>query len=143
MAEQGSMFGEPIVWRDTIRSPRLLVFDARLIFFCALIVFHLRIWTVVALLVGVMVFWLIERAGLRFPSALRALRSRLAGATRPAMPRSLYRSAITTAFEGHPLLPAQRHRVAAPTKVKREKPKKSRKLKNAPSPADGSLSPAK
>ena len=141
MAE-GSMFGEPIVWRDTMRAPRLLIFDARLIFCCALLIVHLRVWTVLILVVGIIVFWLIERAGLRFPSALRALRSRFAGAARPATPRNLYRGSITTAFEGHPLLPAQRQRPISAAKDAKHPRRKVGNNKPADASAEPSLSPA-
>ena len=142
MGHGGSIYGEPIVWRDTIRSPRLLIFDARLIFCCALLIVHLRVWTALILLVGIVIFWLIERAGLRFPSALRALRSKIAGAARPAMPGSLYRGSITTAFENHPLLSAQRRRKAS---MKKDTAVKSRKVRGSDSgsPApEPSLAPA-
>ena len=124
MNESHNIYGEPILWRDTMRSPRLAIFDARLIFFCFLPVLHFRVWTVTLLVFGVLTFWGIERAGLRFPSALRALRSRLAGATRPARPRAQYRSEISYAFEGHPLLP---DRVWSP--VKRPAPAKEKQVK--------------
>lgn len=98
-----NIFGEPILWRHTIRSPRLSIFDARLIFLFVPLVFHFRLWTVGLLLAGVVVFAVIERAGLRFPSALRAIRSRLAGSARPAQPRAQYRAAVDFGFETHPL----------------------------------------
>ena len=139
---EASMFGEPIVWRDTMRAPRLLIFDARLIFCCALLIIHLRIWTVMLLVVGIIVFWLIERAGLRFPSALRALRSTIAGAARPAMSRKLYRGSITTAFEGHPLLGAQRKRRGLVENDAKQPGYKSRKNKQARVSAEPSLGPA-
>ena len=143
MDDRPNIFGAPVLWRYTMRSPRLTMFDARLVFFAGLPILHFRIWTVLLFVVALVVFWLIERAGYRLPSALRALRSSLAGSARPAMPRSFYRPAVTTAFEGHPLLPQPRVKAAAKTMAEkvdqstkaRRKPKRSRSKTDSAEPS--------
>ncbi|MEC5291945.1 IcmT/TraK family protein [Aurantimonas sp. C2-6-R+9] len=118
-----------------MKTPRLLIFDARVIVFVALLVFHLRVWTALLLVAGLMVFWLIERAGLRFPSALRALRSRIAGRQRPARAAHLYRSTIDFGFEGHPLIKpsaAQRSFASRQAKVAAQAIAAERGLKKQP-----------
>ena len=46
-----------------------------------------------------LVFWLVERAGYRFPSAMRAIRSTFAGTHRPAFYQRNYREAVDYGFE--------------------------------------------
>ena len=104
------------------------MFDARLVFFAGLPILHFRIWTVLLFVVALVVFWLIERAGYRLPSALRALRSSLAGSARPAMPRSFYRPAVSTAAK------TMAEKVDQSTKARR-KPKRSRSKTDSAEPS--------
>lgn len=100
MAESSfNIYGTPVYWRETVRTPRLLIFDARLIFFFLLLILHLRLWTFIALVLACCGFWLIERYGYAFPNALRAIRSLIAGRQRPALPGYRYRSMIDYGFE--------------------------------------------
>ncbi len=88
-----------ILWRDTMREPRMVLFDARIVFFFLLLAAHLAVWTFVLLLAAIVVFWFVERAGFRFPSALRVVRSTFAGVRRPAVYQRYYRRAIDYGFE--------------------------------------------
>lgn len=72
-------------WRDTMRTIRFLGFDSR----CALLV---PVWLVYlrtsTLIISVMVFYtfqFLEKKGLTFPSALRALRVWIVGRDRPGV----------------------------------------------------------
>ena len=107
MENDEGLFGKPIEWRYTMKSPRLAVFDARLIFFVALLFLHLRLWTALLLVIGILMFWAMELYGYRFSSSIRGLRARFAGPVRPARPMSSYRHAIDFGFEGHPNLDAR------------------------------------
>jgi intracellular multiplication protein IcmT len=98
-------YRQPILWRDTIREPRLMIFDARLIFFFLLLGVHLALWTFLLLCAAILIFWLVERAGYRFPSALRAVRATFAGSHRPARHKGLYRLAIDYGFESRRTAP--------------------------------------
>ncbi len=78
MDEHNGVFGKPIEWRFTIKNPRFAVFDARLIFFVALVFLHMRVWTAILLVIGVLLFWAMELYGYRFSSSIRGIRARLA-----------------------------------------------------------------
>lgn len=92
-------FKQRIMWRDTMREPRLLIFDARVVFFILLLAVHLAVWTAVLLIAAALTFWGVERVGYRYPSALRAIRSTFAGAIRPAFYQRQYRTAVDYGFE--------------------------------------------
>lgn len=71
-------------WRNTMKPVRFFQFDARAGFFVVLLLVHARLWTL-CLLIGVfLVFYLLERKGLSFSSALRAFRVWIIGPYRPA-----------------------------------------------------------
>lgn len=94
-----NIFGQPILWRDTARTPRLAIFDARLVFFLFLLALHLRLWTLILLVLAIIAFWAIERYGYVLPNALRAIRSAFAGHRRPAHAGHRYRVAVDYGFE--------------------------------------------
>ncbi|WP_320109284.1 IcmT/TraK family protein [Brucella sp. JSBI001] len=111
--EDGNRFKRKVHWRDSMREPRLMIFDARLVFFFLLLAVHLAVWTAVLLLAAMLVFWLVERAGYRFPSALRTIRATFAGHRRPAFYQRRYREAVDYGFEyrrspSPPPIPAQK-----------------------------------
>lgn len=101
--ETRSVFGKPNYWRYSATMPRLLFFDARLVFSFLLLVFHLRAWTAGFLVLNALVLWGVEHYGYRLPNAFRLLRSTIAGRMRPAMPSARYREARDFGFETHPL----------------------------------------
>jgi len=76
-----------IHWRNTQKPARFFFVDARAFTSVVLFLVHARVWTFVLFIVVMIAFWLLERGGLTFDSALRALRSWLLGARRPANPR--------------------------------------------------------
>jgi len=71
-------------WRNSMQTVRFFGFDARagIMFFALLIYF--RPITLILTLLSTIVFWLFEKAGLTFPSALRSMRLWLIGQKRPA-----------------------------------------------------------
>jgi len=83
MSKEEQEEGQTWHWRNTMKTVRFFQFDARAGLFVALLLVHFRIWTLI-LLVGVLgVFYILERKGLSFPAALRALRVWLIGTKRP------------------------------------------------------------
>lgn len=97
--EDRNIYKERIIWRETIREPRLIGFDARIVIFFLLLAAHLAWWTFGLLCGAAVVFLLVEKAGYRFPSALRAVRSTFAGNQRPAFFKGNYRKAVDFGFE--------------------------------------------
>jgi len=71
-------------WRNTMKPVRFFHFDARAGFFVILVLIHARLWTLILMLVVLALFWILERKGLQFPSAMRAIRSWICGPLRPA-----------------------------------------------------------
>lgn len=73
-------------WRDTYRPARFFFLDVRagILVLCMLI--WIRPWTIALAVLAISLAWYLERIGLDVPSALRALRSYLAGTIRPALP---------------------------------------------------------
>lgn len=71
-------------WRNTMRPVRFFNLDARAALpFCLLLVYA-RPHTLVLTIIVTMVFYILERKGLTFPSAMRALRVFMIGVNRPA-----------------------------------------------------------
>ena len=73
-----------IHWRNTQRPVRFFALDARSSFVVLLVLLHIRLWTFGLAVVVMLVFWFLERRGLSFNAALRALRRWLLGTRRPA-----------------------------------------------------------
>lgn len=73
-----------IHWRNTQKPARFFFLDARA--FMAVVVFliHARLYTFILAVSIMFIFWLVERRGLTFDSALRAFRRWLLGIRRPA-----------------------------------------------------------
>ncbi|HRJ12558.1 MAG TPA: IcmT/TraK family protein [Alphaproteobacteria bacterium] len=76
-------------WRNSMKSARFFALDARAVFPFLLVLIHVRGWTLMLALVCTILFWLAERIGLRFDSALRAVRAWLVAPYRPARPYQL------------------------------------------------------
>ncbi len=74
--------------------PRLLFFDARLVFFVILFAFHIRWWTFTLLVAAICGFTAANQLNYSIESLLRLLRSRLTGATRPALPYTRLRPMV-------------------------------------------------
>ncbi len=73
-----------IHWRNTQKPARFFMFDARV--FIAIFVFliHARAWTFALVVLAMLFFWIMERRGLTFEAAMRALRVWILGRNRPA-----------------------------------------------------------
>lgn len=71
-------------WRNTMKPVRFFIFDARAGFFVILLLVHARLWTLSLLITVLSVFYILERKGLSFAAALRAMRVWILGPTRPA-----------------------------------------------------------
>lgn len=71
-------------WRNTMKPVRFFMLDARAGFFIILLLVHARIWTLVLMITVNAIFWILERKGLSFMSAIRAIRLWLIGNYRPA-----------------------------------------------------------
>ena len=72
-------------WRDTYRTPRLFMIDARAAIPLLASALHVAWWTILPSVLTLALFFWLERIGLDLPSALRALRSTFAGNQRPAV----------------------------------------------------------
>ena len=80
-----------IHWRNTQKPARFFMFDARAFMAVLLFLAHARISTFIIAIVTMLVFWLLERRGLTFDSALRAFRRWFLGSRRPANSRRAIR----------------------------------------------------
>jgi hypothetical protein len=82
-------------WRDTYKPARLFVLDARLLFVLLPTLLWVRIYTIVPLLLAAgLLFYVERRLEMSVPSALRAMRSMIAGHRRPALNASKLRYPI-------------------------------------------------
>ena len=71
-------------WRNTMKPVRFFMLDGRIVFFVVLFLLHARPWTIYLLFGVGVIFWILERRGLSFAAALRALRLWFIGINRPA-----------------------------------------------------------
>ncbi|WP_367606370.1 IcmT/TraK family protein [Legionella sp. W05-934-2] len=79
-------FSETSHWRDSARSARFFMVDARAAFPIFIFLMHIRIWTGVLVIVSALFFGFIEHYGFTVPVFLRSIRSLIAGRTRSANP---------------------------------------------------------
>lgn len=61
-------------WRNTMKPIRFFSLDARAALPLLVCVFQLRIYTIVAAVIVISIFWFAERKGLTFEASLRAFR---------------------------------------------------------------------
>jgi intracellular multiplication protein IcmT len=73
-------------WRDSARSARFFMVDARAAFPIFLFLMHIRIWTGVLVLVSAVFFGILEHYGFTVPVFLRWVRLTLAGPVKSAQP---------------------------------------------------------
>lgn len=73
-------------WRDSARSPRFFLVDARAAFPVFIFLLHIRIWTGVLVLVSAVFFSILEHYGFTVPVFLRWIRLFLAGNIKSAQP---------------------------------------------------------
>lgn len=80
-----------IHWRNTQKPARFFAVDARAFVAILLFLLHARLWTFIAALTIMLLFWILERRGLTFESSLRAFRCWSLGRNRPANHRRAVR----------------------------------------------------
>lgn len=79
-------FSQTTHWRDSARSARFFMVDARAAFPLFIFLMHIRIWTAVLVLISAVVFGIIEHYGFTVPVFLRWIRSFLAGRYKSSQP---------------------------------------------------------
>jgi len=79
-------FSETAHWRDSARSARFFLVDARAAFPIFLFLMHIRMWTASIVIVSMVFFGIIEHYGFTVPVFLRWLRSFLAGPRKMSKP---------------------------------------------------------
>lgn len=79
-------FSESSHWRDSARSARFFMVDARAAFPIFLFLMHIRIWTGLLVIVSAVFFAIIEHYGFTVPVFLRWIRSFLAGNIKSSKP---------------------------------------------------------
>ena len=79
-------FSDSSHWRDSARSARFFMVDARAAFPLFLFLMHIRIWTGMLVLVSAIFFAIIEHYGFTVPVFLRWSRTFLAGSIKSAQP---------------------------------------------------------
>ncbi len=83
-------------WRNTMKPVRFFQFDARAGFFIILVLVHARLWTLGLTIAVSLIFWILERKGLSFAAAIRAIRMWFVGPNRPAWIYSRRRKLLDT-----------------------------------------------
>jgi intracellular multiplication protein IcmT len=81
-------------WRNTYKPARFLFMDARAGIPLLPLALHFRWYTVAFAVVFIVFFWILERRGLTFGAAFRAIRAWLVGDIRPALGRHKQRGMI-------------------------------------------------
>lgn len=79
-------FSESSHWRDSARSARFFMVDARAAFPLFFFLMHIRVWTAVIVVVSAVFFAILEHYGFTVPVFLRWLRAFLAGNVRTSQP---------------------------------------------------------
>jgi len=73
-------------WRDSARSARFFIFDAKAAFFLVLFLLHIHLWTFVVTVLAMCFFSFLEHKGFSFQVFLRWLRTQLAGKRKASDP---------------------------------------------------------
>ena len=79
-------FAEGSHWRDTARSARFFMVDARAAFPIFIFLMHIRVWTGMLVIFSALLFGFIEHYGFTVPVFLRWLRSLMAGKVKMSQP---------------------------------------------------------
>lgn len=82
----GSSFSSTAHWRDSGRTPRFFIVDARAAFPIFLFLMHIQLWTGMLVLVSAIFFGILEHYGFTVPVFLRWLRCFIAGPIKSAQP---------------------------------------------------------
>lgn len=73
-------------WRDSARSARFFIIDARAVFPIFLCAMHIRVWTVLLVVFSAIFFVIIEHYGFTVPVFLRWFRNFFAGKIKSSQP---------------------------------------------------------
>lgn len=78
-------------WRNSMRPVRFFSFDVKAAIPFAFLLFYFRYSTVILAVTVLVIFWILEKKGLTFDAALRALRTTMFGIKRPGLIAFKYR----------------------------------------------------
>ena len=92
--ERYNIYRSTVHWRYAMARPMLTFFDARLVFFIALFAFHIRWWTFLLLITALTLFGVAAQLNYSLHSVVRLVKSRMAGAYRPAVPYTRLRPMV-------------------------------------------------
>lgn len=81
-----SGFSASAHWRDSARSARFFMVDARAAFPIFFFLMHIRVWTGILVLVSAVFFGILEHYGFTLPVFLRWLRLFFAGSVKSSHP---------------------------------------------------------
>jgi intracellular multiplication protein IcmT len=73
-------------WRDSARSPRFFIVDARAAFPIFFFLMHIRVWTGILVLISAAFFGVLERYGFSLPVFFRWIRTFFAGYIKSSRP---------------------------------------------------------
>ena len=79
-------FSNTAHWRDSARTARFFIIDARSAFPLFLFLMHIQVWTGILALVSIIFFGIIEHYGFTVPVFLRWLRTFFAGPMKSSRP---------------------------------------------------------
>lgn len=79
-------FAEDTHWRDSARSARFFIVDARAAFPIFIFLMHIRYWTASFALITMIFFGILEKYGFTVPVFLRFVRNFLAGPRKMSIP---------------------------------------------------------
>ncbi len=79
-------FSKSAHWRDSARSPRFFLVDARAAFPVFLFLIHIRMWTAILVIISAIFFGILEHFGFTVPVFFRWLRTLVAGEVKLAKP---------------------------------------------------------
>lgn len=79
-------FSETAHWRDSARSARFFIVDARAAFPVFFFLMHIKVWTALLVLVSVVFFSILEHYGFTVPVFLRWIRCFFSGPVKSSQP---------------------------------------------------------
>lgn len=81
-----NQFSSSAHWRDSARSARFFMVDARAAFPVFIFLLHIRYWTASLVIISALFFGILEHYGFTIPVFLRWLRTLFAGPIKSAQP---------------------------------------------------------
>lgn len=89
-----NIYRSTVHWRYAMAHPHLMFFDARLIVFIILFIFHIRWWTFAVLVIAIAGFTGASYFNYLLENLIRLLRSKLVGSFRSAVPYTRLRPMV-------------------------------------------------